>query len=215
MIEMKDSLKRFVKHPIVINLILLAAVSGLLLVGVLKWLDHYTQHNVVVVVPDVKGLTMDDAAPFFQNNSLRYNVIDSVFSKEVAPGAIVELAPNVGSKVKKGRIVFVTINATTSQTSPMPEIEDLSLRQAYALLKSRGFTSIEVEYVPGMYKDLAIAVESNGRTIPANERVLLTAPLVLKVSGGMDFELDSLSLDSLALDSLPVEALNSDLESWF
>lgn len=38
----------------------------------------------------------------------------------------------------------------------IPEVEDLSFRQAYALLRARGFSSVEIEYVPGDYKDLAM-----------------------------------------------------------
>ena len=71
--------------------------------------DSYTRHNQAVVVPDERN-EAEDAAEFFGNNKLRYNVIDSVFSKD-GSGSIVELVPGVGSKVKEGRIVFVTINA--------------------------------------------------------------------------------------------------------
>ena len=134
-----------------------------------------------------------------------------VFSKDVAPGSIVELVPGVGSKVKEGRIVFVTINALTSQMAVIPEVEDLSFRQAYALLRARGFSSVEIEYVPGDYKDLAMGVELNGRTLLKGEHVPLTAHLVLKVSSGDPNMLP----DSLALDSIPVEPLDSDIENWF
>ena len=156
-------------------------------------------------------MKLEDAAEFFGNNKLRYNVIDSVFSKDVAPGSIVELVPGVGSKVKEGRIVFVTINALTSQMAVIPEVEDLSFRQAYALLRARGFSSVEIEYVPGDYKDLAMGVELNGRTLLKGEHVPLTAHLVLKVSRGDPNMLP----DSLALDSIPVEPLDSDIENWF
>lgn len=188
----------------------MAVASCVLLFVVLKWLDQYTHHNEAVVVPDVKGLELDEAAAFLHNNHLRYNVIDSVYSKDVAPGSVVELVPAAGSKVKEGRIVFVTINAMTAQMAIIPEVEDLSFRQAYALLKSRGFTTIEIKYVPGLYKDLAIAVEVNGEEIPYGDRIHLTAPLTLTVSSG-----DAFPPDSLELDSIPIEPLNSDIESWF
>lgn len=179
--------------------------------GVLSWLDTYTQHNQAVVVPDVKGMKLEDAAPFLTNNHLRYNVIDSVFSKDVAPGAIVEVVPSVGSKVKEGRILFVTINALTSQMAMVPDIEDQSFRQAYALLRARGFNNVEIEYVAGEYKDLALSVESNGRTLLKGELIPLSASLILKVSSGDP----NFSPDSLALDSIPIEQLNSDIEKWF
>lgn len=117
---MKDFLVKLIKNPYVLNLLLAVVVACALVFGTLKWLDSYTRHNEAVVVPDVKGLGLEEAAEFFKNSNLRYNVIDSVFSKDVKPGAIVELVPMAGSKVKEGRIVFVTVNALTSQMATNP-----------------------------------------------------------------------------------------------
>lgn len=208
-IEMNNFFVKLIKNPYVLNLLLAVVVVCGLIYGSLKWLDKYTRHNEAVVVPDVKGLKVEDAAEFFKNNNLRYNVIDSVFSKEVDPGAIVELVPAAGSKVKEGRIVFITVNALTSQMATIPEVEDLSFRQAYALLRARGFENVEIEYVPGDYKDLAVSVDLRGRTLGKGEHVPLTAPLVLKVSSG---EAEMLP-DSLS--TLPVVSLDSEEENWF
>ena len=211
---MNNFFVKLIKNPYVLNLLLAVVVTSGLIYGTLKWLDKYTRHNEAVVVPDVKGLKMEEAAEFFKNNNLRYNVIDSVFSKEVEPGAIVELVPAAGSKVKEGRIVFITVNALTSQMATIPEVEDLSFRQAYALLRARGFESVEIEYVAGDFKDLAVSVELRGKTLEKGEHVPLTAPLVLKVSSGdPNFSADSLSLDSLSV--MPVESLDSEEENWF
>ncbi|RHU22277.1 MULTISPECIES: PASTA domain-containing protein [Parabacteroides] len=211
---MNNFFVKLIKNPYVLNLLLAVVVTCGLIYGTLKWLDKYTRHNEAVVVPDVKGLKMEEAAEFFKNNNLRYNVIDSVFSKEVEPGAIVELVPAAGSKVKEGRIVFITVNALTSQMATIPEVEDLSFRQAYALLRARGFESVEIEYVAGDFKDLAVSVELRGKTLEKGEHVPLTAPLVLKVSSGdPNFSADSLSLDSLSV--MPVESLDSEEENWF
>ncbi len=187
------------------------AVLVLVFLGTLKWLDKYTRHNIVVTVPDVKGLTMEDATSFFDNNGLRYNIIDSVFSKDVAPGTIVELKPNAGAKVKEGRIVFITLNALSAQMETVPDVEDMSFRQAYALLRARGFESVEIEYVPGDFKDLVIAVELRGHVLESGEKVPLTSPLILKVSNGED---EVLPEDSLGLEE-PVRSLDSEDENWF
>lgn len=206
---MNNFFVKLIKNPYVLNLLLAVVVACALIYGTLVWLDKYTRHNEAVVVPDVKGLKIEEAAEFFKNNNLRYNVIDSVFSKDVDPGAIVELVPSAGSKVKEGRIVFITVNALTSQMATIPEVEDLSFRQAYALLKARGFEKVEIEYVPGDFKDLAVSVDLRGRTLAKGEHVPLTAPLVLKVSSG-DTELPT---DSLS--NMPVESLDSEEENWF
>ena len=201
-----------IKNPFVWNFLLMVVVGCALIYGTLAWLDYYTRHNEAVIVPDVKGLSMNEAKSFFDNTGLRYNVIDSVFSNDVNPGAIVEVVPEPGSKVKEGRIVFVTINALTAQMAIIPEVADLSFRQAYALLRSLGFKNIEVKFVPGDYKDLAVGVERNAQMINRGERVPLASTLTLIISNG-EKEIDSLSLDSLNV--MPVESLNSDLEEWF
>jgi beta-lactam-binding protein with PASTA domain len=164
-------------------------------------------HNKAVIVPDVKGLSIEEASVYLRDRGLRFNVIDSVFSKNAQPGAIVEVIPTIGSKVKAGRIVFITVNARNSQMAIIPSVKDLSYRQAYALLKARGFESIEIAYIHGNYKDLAESVELYGRTLEDGERVQLSAPLVLKVSNGLS--------QSLPPDTAEGEASNSEIESWF
>lgn len=210
---MMDLLKKGLKNPYVLNLLLAVVVTGVLIFGALAWLDSYTRHNEAVVVPDVKGLGVEEAAEFFKNNNLRYNVIDSVYSKDVKPGAIVELLPKAGSKVKEDRIVFITVNAMTSQMAVIPEVEDLSFRQAYAILRARGFENVEIKYVPGDYKDLALGVELRGRALHKGDHAPLTAQLVLLVSNGeAEMPIDSLGLPD---DQTPVESLDSEEENWF
>ncbi|MDR1402725.1 MAG: PASTA domain-containing protein [Tannerellaceae bacterium] len=219
---MKDFLKKIIKNPFATTILFAIVASGVILYGTLTWLDRYTRHNKAVIVPDVKGLKMEEAIPFLQNNNLHYSVIDSVFSKNVKPGAIVEITPATGSKVKEGRIVFITVNAMTSQMAEIPEVEDLSYRQAYAQLKARGFEKIETIYVPGVYKDLAIGVELHDRLLNRGEMVQLSAPLVLKISNGetLLFPDDSIVYEGAPVslpinrDNHPIEPLDGD-EEWF
>ncbi|MDR1623372.1 MAG: PASTA domain-containing protein [Tannerellaceae bacterium] len=213
---MKDYLQRMIRNPFAVTILTAIVASCAILYGTLKWIDSYTLHNKAVIVPDVKGLKMDEAIPFFSNNRLHYSVIDSVFSKSAKPGAIVEITPAAGSRVKEGRIVFITVNAMTSQMAEIPEVEDLSYRQAYAQLKARGFEKIETIYVPGVYKDLAIGVELHGRLLSRGEMVQLSAPLVLKISNGETpmFPDDSFFYDETPPAPLPAETIGGN-EEWF
>ena len=203
---------KILKNPFVVSFLLAILIGWGLIYGTLLWLDSYTRHNRAVVVPDVKGMTVDEAEPSLAERGLRYNIIDSVFSKDVPPGAIVEVVPAPGSKVKQGRILFVTINANTSLMAVLPEVADLSFRQAYALLRSLGFSSVEVKYIPGDYRNLAIGVEWNERPVEPGRHIPLNARLVLIVSSG-EAEIDSTALDSLNM--LPIEPLDSEVENWF
>ena len=95
------------------------------------------------------------------------------------------------------------MNALTSQMATIPEVEDLSFRQAYALLKARGFENVEIEYVPGDFKDLAVSVDLRGRALAKGEHVPLTAPLVLKVSSGEGRDASRLFVDRLPCRRCP------------
>ena len=207
---MKSFLGKIFKLPVYIHLLAVIGVTCLTVYIVLKSIDSYTNHNQAVNVPDVRGLQIEDAAPFFEKNLLRYTVIDSIYSKAAIPGAIVELLPEANSKVKKNRLVYITINAKTEETAPIPEITDISYRQAYALLKARGFLDVESKYVTGEFRDLTVGVEYGGKMIEEGTPVPLTAKLILVISDGNIIPLEE---DSVVVETPEIVA--SGEEIWF
>ena len=198
----------FIKNNIYIRNLLLAIFVVVVIINLtFWWLDVYTRHGKAVEVPDVKGLQVQDAAPFFERKSLRYAVIDSVFRRDAIPGSILETLPPIGTKVKEGRIVYVTINSFTAQMLTLPEVKDMSQRQAYAMLQSMGFESVQVRSVPGSYRDLVLGIESLGKEMESGQRVPTNTPLTILVSsgtGGVEISTDSVVVDSTTLE-----------ESWF
>lgn len=213
---MKKFFAAIFKNAIVINLLLAVVVAGAVLFGVLSWLDIYTRHNQAVEVPDVKGLSVEEAEPFFASRGLHYSIIDSVYAKDVKPGAIIEVNPEIGSKVKEGRNLYITINAHGSQSALLPELRDLSVRQAQALLEATGFEDIEIEYVPGEFRDLVIEVESNGNILQSGKRVALSTPIKMIVSTGEAAPTDSLdTIDTEQIDASKINIEKSDEETWF
>ena len=45
-----------------LNIVAMIVVVVVMIFGVLKWMDVYTHHGETVVVPDVKGMTREEAA---------------------------------------------------------------------------------------------------------------------------------------------------------
>ena len=172
------------QRPVLTHFVSAIIVFCMIVFLVLKGLNVYTQHNKAIVIPDVKGLLMEDASSFLNANGLRYTVVDSVYSKEVKPGAIWEIFPAIGSKVKQGRFLYITINSHTVQMAAIPDIKDISLRQGEAQLNARGFKSVEIQYVQGRYRDLIIGIELQGRELDPGEMIPLTSALILKVGDG-------------------------------
>ena len=54
-----------------VNILVMIVAVVLIVFGVMKWLDVYTRHGEAVVVPDVKGMTVDEASKMFRNHGLR------------------------------------------------------------------------------------------------------------------------------------------------
>lgn len=201
--------RSILKNIYVRNLLGLILVSVVLVVAVLIWLDHYTQHGEAVEVPDVKGLSIEKAKPFFAQKHLNFSIVDSVFIKSVAPGNIVEATPPVGSMVKKGRIIYLKISSYLPLLITIPDVKDASQRQSISMLHSLGFENVEVKIVPGIYQDLVLGIESKGIPLEAGQRVVADTPLSLLVSSGSD---DILLMEN-PTDSVDTTA-NPD-DSWF
>jgi beta-lactam-binding protein with PASTA domain len=181
---MKSLFRKIFCLPVFIHLLAVMALSLIAIYATLRYIDAYTNHNQAVLIPDIRGFQMEEAIPVLEQNFLRYEVIDSIYSKEFNPGAIVELSPEVNAKVKKNRIIYITVNAKTEKTAQIPEVTDLSYRQAYADLKSRGFRYVEKKLVPGEFYDLTVGVEYEGKLVNSGTRVPLTANLFLVVCDG-------------------------------
>ena len=76
-------------------------VVVVMIFGVLRWLDIHTHHGETVAVPDVKGMTVDEAAKMFRNHGLVYVISDTKYVKDKAAGIILELKPGVGEKSER------------------------------------------------------------------------------------------------------------------
>lgn len=183
-------LKTVFNNIFVKNILLATFISVILVCTTLWWLARYTRHNEFVIVPDINGLQLEEAVPFLEKAGLRYEV-DSIHVKNAKPGSIVELRPDKGAKVKSNRIIFITLNAFSTETLVIPEVNDLSQRQALALLRSFGFENVQIKIVPSAYEDLVVGLEYNNREIRVGEKLPRSARLILKVSSGAREEEDN------------------------
>jgi beta-lactam-binding protein with PASTA domain len=174
------------KHPLTANLLLAIVIVCVLLSVLLIWLNIYTKHGKQIQVPDVKGLSVEEATPFFHNQSLNYIVIDSMFVKNAAPGSILETIPPIGTSVKEGRIIYLTVNSTSVRKLIIPDVIDMSQRQGLAMLRSIGFESINIKNIPGAYRNLVIGLETRGKTLQPGDKVSGDTPLTLLISSGTE-----------------------------
>ena len=166
--------------------IVFAAIVGIgILVALIFWLRKYTEHGIEVEVADVRGIVCEQAEPILADQGLVLVVIDSTYSDKVPFGTIVEQDPKPNSHAKHGRAVYVTINATTKRQVTMPNLQDMSYRQAETTLRGMGLRVDSIyEYEPSMYRDLVLDVKCNGVSVPPGEKLAVGTKVRLVVGFG-------------------------------
>lgn len=174
------------RKPIVVlllNILAMVVISILLIVLSLQFLKRYTRHNDVVLVPDIKGLTEEQANKVLAEKDLMLNITDSVYNAQEERGVVLDFTPMAGSKIKRNRYIFATINTKQVAMKKMPRVYEVSMRQAEALLMSNGFVNVTIKYVGGAFRDLAQRVtDENGREFKEGEMVPYNTPLILEVT---------------------------------
>jgi len=112
-----------------------------------KWfLNCITRHGDSSPVPDFKGLHVNDAKQLAGEHDLRIEVSDSIFTASALPGAVLEQHPKAETHVKKNRMIYLTINCITPKKIEVPNVVGHSLRQAKAVLGSKGIRIGKITY---------------------------------------------------------------------
>lgn len=179
------------------NIIAIVVVAVLVCMLALKGIDVYTHHGEAIEVPAIVGMQESDAQYTLQRLELVLVKAETGYDKSKPTGCVLAQNPEPGIKVKAGRQIYVTINASDSPTRPLPDIADnSSLREAQAKLKAMGFKLGPVEYIPGD-KDWVYAVKCRGRFVYSGEQVPTDVPLILQVGNTSSIEAEEEMLDSL------------------
>lgn len=178
-------LRRIVTNIYVRNIFLMVIIFFVMVWGVLFYLKSYTRHNDTMQVPNLKGLQAQDAKAMLASSDMKCEVVDSVYHENGVPGAILEQIPKEDSQVKKGRTIYLTVQSKDEPLAASPDLEDTSQRQAESLLRSVGFSNINIVQVPSEYEGLVIGLEYKGRTVVAGQKLPKGAYLTLKVGSGI------------------------------
>lgn len=123
----------------------LAALLVLILVGAGAGFGTWAYaQGKKVAVPNVVGLTPEQAAAKLTPKELTLNVSGQEFNSKIPKGSIISTDPAAGGEARKGD----TVNARTSagpETVPVPKVRGLTVTRATAKLRAIGLTSVNTE----------------------------------------------------------------------
>lgn len=175
------------------NLFAMALIIVGLAVGFRFAVDIYTHHGEAVTIPNLTHQKFENAEEVLSQLGLNIVVSDTGYIKTLPPGCILEQYPAPGERVKPGRTVFVTINATQTPTISLPDvIDNCSLREAMAKLTAMGFKLNPPQFIPGE-KDWVYGIIVNGKHVVYGDRIPVDARLTIQAGNGMRSASDSVN----------------------
>lgn len=168
------------------QLAILIAVVVLFVVLIFVALRVYTRHGQNVSVPELRRLSLTEVKKICDERGLKFEISDSVYSSNAAPGTVIDQTPPATFKVKKERTIFLTIKAYSVEQVAMPRLIDLSIKSAQAQLATVGLGVGKISYKPDIARDAVIEQMFNGKPIPAGTRVAKGSLIDLVLGKGED-----------------------------
>ena len=172
-----------------INLLIIAVLALVIIWGAILSLNSFTRHGVEVSVPDFTDMIYTELIedPAYEN--FNFIIVDSVFDQNREYNAVVSQNPKPESKVKPGRSIYLTLVASQPEQVEMPELKDLSLRNATSLLQTYGLKVGKLSYVPDFAKNAVIMQKYKGEEIEPGQKVIKGAGIELVLGLGDQHEL--------------------------
>lgn len=167
-----------------LQLLLMILIAVVLVVGVLLSLRFFTHHGQEIKVADIRGMRLEDMKPFEENFGFKFVVRDSVYERGRTPGEIIAQSPQEGALVKKNRTFYVVLAAKLPASVQMPDLTDLSLRQAEALLETYGLNVGNKTFVPSIAKGAVVGQLFRGREIEPGSPVRRGSYIDLQLGDG-------------------------------
>ena len=142
------------------NKILYISLAGLITAGIIIVLlfdsfimPRYTNYNEGVTVPDVTKLSLDEAEHLLTSFGLRFEVHDRRAHSAYPANYVIDQSPSAKQLVKPNRKVYLTVNSETTPKVVVPNVVNLSYRNARLQLENHGLTVGSISYESDRFRN--------------------------------------------------------------
>ncbi|MDX1637119.1 MAG: PASTA domain-containing protein [Balneolaceae bacterium] len=146
--------------------------SGTLLVLNEVIMPAYTNYYEGVTVPDVRGISLTEAEELLSSYGLRSEVTDRRANSAFPEDYVIDQTPTPAEIVKPNRKIYLTVNTESQPTVEVPNVVNLSFRNAKIQLQNYGLSVGTVSYESSRFKNSVMrqSVEP-GRTVDKGTKV--------------------------------------------
>jgi beta-lactam-binding protein with PASTA domain len=142
----------------------------------------YTQHDDFITVPDARMLAFEEAQQLLTRQNLRVKKLEARYQPEIPRDAVIAQDPAPNSQVKPGRHIYLKVNSGELEKISVPDLHDLSRRQAINLIAANRLKlgGVLRDTMPSPYKNI-VTVQSP----KPGMLVIPGAPVTIWISDGL------------------------------
>jgi len=151
----------------------------------LNWLKSTTNHGEFVEVPDFSKMSVMEMREVAEKAGLRYQVLDSTnYNPDFPRFSILEQDPPAGSKVKENRKIYFTVNPSGYKKVTVPNIIQVTQRNAASMLRAVGLDVQRVTYIDELGKDMVYNMKHKGKYVKPGDKLPKTSKIELICGNG-------------------------------
>lgn len=159
----KDFLKSKIFFKQLFRALVIIVVAVLLLMQLLRLM---TRHGKSITVPNLVGMELSEATELMTEQQLSIKVIDSSkYDPNYSKFAILDQSPKAFKAVKAKRKIYVSINPSGYASVSIPDIIQITKRNAISKLNAVGLQIDTITYIPALGKDMVYAIKFEGDSI--------------------------------------------------
>lgn len=151
---------------------LLIATGSILffLIFIFYSLGFYTHHGEGLPVPKLKGLTVENAVKLLEDKGLRYQINDSIYLIDQAPGIVVEQDPDPNTNVKTNRTIYLIVTRDAPNTR-FPDIMGRTFLEVRSILNNYQLKVGDTIYRSDVAKDVILEALFGGNTLSKGQSI--------------------------------------------
>ncbi len=167
------------------HILMMGVIIAILSWGINYSLKQYTRHNEHQLVPSLNGLSLNQAVQELKSQELRFQVIDSSqFFQHLPPFSVIDQVPKANSKVKRNRLIYLTINRSSQPLVVLPELVQVTLRNAKSIISASGLLIGDTTYIQDIGKDMILKVNFQGKEVQSGFRLPKGSAIDLVLGNG-------------------------------
>lgn len=147
------------------------------------YLDKFTRHGDEMIVPDLTGKNYAEVQEDY-GDIFHFQLIDSVYEKGFPDGAVYQQDPKPGMSMKKGRNMYIIRTTIAPEIVGMPNLLNLSLRQAMVSLNAVGLKIDKLEFVDYFARNAVVNQKVKGEIVEPGTDVIKGTGITLEVGLG-------------------------------